>query len=669
MSIDISSTTTKPTKETKCSFCLNKTSFPLSFPSCTHSICPSCLFQRLFRFHITDLKQTSTITVKCFCEDTNSSLSLSLDNILTMFSDKFNVDDQCISEDHASFQMCSKHNGQYTNYFCTQCRVSLCLECTKRQNNPHYTHRVVDSVSHMKKLKRSVESIPSMQINKETFMNTIDATLNVLKEVIHNNLYKKLKMIDGLMETMALLRKEYETEFRKELQLEMQKIKVLKLFYLNYFYEKEQVGQTEDLRLLSFVNDIDVNFVGIKKAENNVYECKLSEIKNAVDALRKMPPTKLVEYVFEKVPRGFVQDSVIELVYESQTSLCLVEMSNGELVTASKDAKICVWKEEETEDKTQFAYVKTQSNVTSAGAVICLLLLDDEDNIATSSKSDNSIKIWATHDGVRFISALKRHTKPVRSMARLNNGKFMSGSGDASVIIWSKDTNNNNNNGVNCSYEAVQIIQSVGGGVTLLLSMNNARFACVVDYGEIHIYAKPNVEPKVEVIGNEKQNNNNDNDDIVDVDYALLQKIEKYVPEGRNIGKEKVTPVVDMCEANGPRYLFACGQFGVVVYRMIVKGKNLWRYEKAQVICEEKCLINSIIELYDGRIAYSTQNRTIRLFRLIEEEGNAVYKADKPDDVLRYAHGLLRVIQLKDGRLAACSMDKKVVMWRSRSIN
>ena len=149
----------------------------------------------------------------------------------------------------------------------------------------------------------------------------------------------------------------------------------------------------------------------------------------------------------------------------------------------------------------------------------------------------------------------------------------------------------------------------------------------------------------------------------------MLQKIEKYVPEGRSIGKEKVTPVVDMCEANGPRYLFACGQFGVVVYRMIVKGKNLWRYEKAQVICEEKCLINSIIELYDGRIAYSTQNRTIRLFRLFEEEGNAVYKADKPDDVLRYAHGLLRVIQLKDGRLAACSMDKKVVMWRSRSIN
>ena len=188
------------------------------------------------------------------------------------------------------------------------------------------------------------------------------------------------------------------------------------------------MGQTEDLRLLSFVNDIDVNFVGIKKKENNVYEGKLSEIKNAVDALRKTPPTKLVEYVFEKVPRGFMQDSVIERVYESQASQCLVEMANGEIVTASKDAKICVWKEEETEDKTQFAYVKTQTNVTSAGAVICLIILDDEDNnIATSSKSDNSIKIWAIHDGMRFISALKRHTKPVRSMARLNNSKFMSG--------------------------------------------------------------------------------------------------------------------------------------------------------------------------------------------------------------------------------------------------
>ena len=623
MSID-AVTSTKYIKENKCAFCLNKTSFPLKFTSCTHSICPSCLFQRFFRFHINDIKTTSTFNVKCFCE--NSSLSLSLDNLLTMFSDKFSIDDQCIPEEHTSFQMCSKHDGQYTNYFCTQCRVSLCLECTKRQNNPHYTHRVVDSVSHLKKLKRSVESIPSMQMNKDTFMNTIDNTLNVLKEVIQSNLYTKLKLIDSVMETIALLRKEYEEEFRKELQIEMQKIKVLKLFYLNYFYEKERVSQTEDLRLLSFVNDIDVNFIGIKKVDCNMYDNKLIEIKNVVDALRKKPKTKLIEYMFEKVPRGFVQDSVIERVYESQCSPCLIEMSNGALVTASKDSKICVWKEQETEDKTQFVYVKTESNITSAGAVICLLLLDG-DNIATSSKSDNSIKIWSTNEGIQFLSSLKRHTKPVRSMARLPRDKFMSGSGDASVIIWNKDNNNNTN------YEAIQIIQGIGGGVTLLLGMKNARFACAVDYGEIQIYAKLNVEPKVEV---EMHNDDMCNeDDDVNVDFTLLQKIEKYVPEGWNVGKEKVTPVVDMCEANGPRYLLACGQFGTVVYRMIVKGKNLWRYEKAQVISEEKCLVNSIIELFDRRIAYSTQNRTVRLFKLVEEEGNAVYKADKLDDMLR----------------------------------
>ena len=89
----------------------------------------------------------------------------------------------------------------------------------------------------------------------------------------------------------------------------MQEIKALKLFYLNYFYEKERIRQTEDLQLLSFFNDIDVNFIRVKKVDCNVYDNKLIEIKNIVDdALRKTPKTKLIEYMFEKVPRGFVQD-------------------------------------------------------------------------------------------------------------------------------------------------------------------------------------------------------------------------------------------------------------------------------------------------------------------------------------------------------------------------
>ena len=51
------------------------------------------------------------------------------------------------------------------------------------------------------------------------------------------------------------------------------------------------------------------NFISVKKVDCNVYDNKLIEIKNIVDdGLRKTPKTKLIEYMFEKVPRGFVQD-------------------------------------------------------------------------------------------------------------------------------------------------------------------------------------------------------------------------------------------------------------------------------------------------------------------------------------------------------------------------
>ena len=61
-------------------------------------------------------------------------------------------------------------------------------------------------------------------------------------------------------------------------------------------------------------------------------------------------------------------------------------------------------------------------------------------------------------------------------------------------------------------------------------------------------------------------------------------------------------------------------------------------------------------------------NRTIRFFQLVEEN-KVIYKEntkDQSDEVLHFDHGLYDLIQLKDGRLAASSTDKKIVIWKNR---
>ena len=642
---------TQSSHETVCYFCHKPKTSSLKFSICDHSICTPCLYQHLFRYHLLDIKDDIDINVKCRC--TKGILSRTLDNILTMFSDKVQLDDVQFNEENEATQICSMHNGHYTKYFCVQCRLYLCYECTKHDNDVHANHRIVECSAYLKKLKRAVETIPTMFSNKELFSATLDSAVNVIKEVVQCNLYNKLKVIDNVMETVALLRKEYEDAFKRSIKHETKKIKILKLFYMNYFYEKEKVEKSTDLRLLSFINDIDVDFMGIKRTDSSDYDKRLSDIKQSVDALRQSLHLKLIEYNFNKIPRGYVQDYLISNVHESQGTPCLLELNDGRLVTASQDFKIRVWTEQENEDKTGFEYVNTCTNSTNAGTVICLLLLDNGD-IVTSSKSDNAIKIWAIQRSVNLIATLSKHTKPVRAMANLTKGTFITGSSDLSMIVWSKLRNRDN-------FDAVQVIQGLPGPVTFLLGIRNQRFVCAVDHGEVHVYGKKGVDIEF------------DSTEGADVDneskYEKTQVIEKYVPFGKSttMKKDKQSSVLFICEAHGGRFLLTAGQFGTVVYKLNFNNDvNEWRYEKMQIICEEKCNINAVIELKDKHIAYSAQNRTVRLFKLVDKDGIA-YQPDTPDDVLHYEHGLYALIQLQDGRLAACSTDKKIVLWSNRT--
>ena len=76
--------------------------------------------------------------------------------------------------------------------------------------------------------------------------------------------------------------------------------------------------------------------------------------------------------------------------------------------------------------------------------------------------------------------------------------------------------------------------------------------------------------------------------------------------------------------------------------------------------------INSIIELIDGRIASSSKDRTIRIWKFTTNlHGNSYFV--ESEILSDYSHGIYCLIQLKDGRLCASSSDNAIIFWRSRS--
>ena len=638
----------KKTQEERCIFCQIKTNSYTKFQKCDHIICSICLFQELFRNHLKDISEDKEIIIKCSCD--KGSLPRNNDNILNLLSEKREIDEQQMTEGADESTMCIMHPGKHCKFFCTDCKFSLCPDCID-SHQAKKNHNLVDHDSYMKKLKLSVETTPTILSTREQFMVSLDNSLSVLKEVVQNDLYNKLKLIDGIMESLAALRKYYETEFKNEITKEAKKIKILKLFYMNYFYEKEKLASTKNLRLVSFLNDIKDEFMGIKSVDSSAYDTKLNEIKNSIESLRKATSKKkLIEYNFNTIPHSFVQDCIISGVNEGEGVPNVVQLKDGKLVTASQDSKIKIWTEHEKER--QFEFVNTHTISSSVGKVVCLLLLED-DNIVTSASNETSVKVWTVKGSSNnLIATLSRHSKPVRAMCNLQDGKFITGSSDLSIIIWHKSNQE--------TYEALQVIQNNEKPITYLLGLKFQRFAAALDYGTVMIFGKPGIDftKEEDEVSSLKSN------------YEKGQKLEAYIPDDYSSStKDKTQSVTCMCESNNKTYLLTAGQFGIIVYKLITKGNNIGKYELIQKITgEDRININSIIEMKNHKIACSLKNRTIRFLQLVEEN-KVIYKEntkDQSDEVLHFEHGLYDLIQLKDGRLAASSTDKKIIIWKNR---
>jgi WD40 repeat protein len=114
-------------------------------------------------------------------------------------------------------------------------------------------------------------------------------------------------------------------------------------------------------------------------------------------------------------------------VHTGHTSyvFCMIQLANGTIASGSSDNTIRIWNREQ----------ELQTIQAGTGAE-CLLEL--EDGTLVSGGYDNKITFWNVTSGEK-IKTLTGHTRTVLSLVQLKDGRLVSASDDKTIQIWKND--------------------------------------------------------------------------------------------------------------------------------------------------------------------------------------------------------------------------------------
>ena len=616
-----------------CDYCHDPTTDFFRF-SCSHKICNICLYRRIFCNYLNDLQNDNEIiTIKCKCE--TGELKRSFDELEIILQKKTQIDKEKEEEriknkdNILNIPICPMHPSSYKNYYCVDCFQNVCLQCVKSTNDYHPNHRILPCERLSKLIKKHIEALPLKIPNKELFERQFEIMGKKVKETAEKEFNETIKQIDECAASLFAFKKEYEEMYKKELTRCVKSLKLIKLFYLNYYFDKEICQESNDINLLRYVNNISFEFMDTNLNHDKSINKIFGEIKSNIDNMSKSNGQKTlsIKFTYDNVSRSFKCEDVI-LKAHDKTIRSIIETSEQKLISAGYDYTMKIW--EEGND----GFGNKNTIKILCGAVTCLLQLKDA-RILSSSASDNNIKVWVDDKkgGYDLRQSLTAHNKPVTSMVLLNDSRILTGSIDLSIIVWKENSN---------EFVVFQKIIDQKRPIMKILNLFDNQFVFCTDESVIKFYG----------FGKKFENIN----DTMNESFIFKSILKKHT--GR---------VNCLCELKNHYLVSGGAEIGNNKDHYI----NIWKplndsFSFVQTLRGHQSDINTIIQLQDGRIASASKDRTIRIWKMETNiNGNNVYIED---EVLSdYGHGMYCLIQLSDGRLCSTSSDNAIVIWRNRT--
>lgn len=630
----------------KCDYCLKEYKDILdSFSECKHQICPVCLLRRIFILNITELNGTSDkLTIKCSkCNKDECTIIKNLDELTELSTKKakifMNEEEGQTNNNSSSPNVCKEHKNVF-KHFCLDCCQNLCKKCYDDPNNPHHKHTAMGVDKVISSLSAEIKNIPLSFKTKEEFETHWDQICKKMKDSSQETYNETMKKIEEVSKLIEDFKSEYEKRYKEELTKIIKTLKVLKLFYFDYYFERDKSQKKKDLNSLRYVNSINSELAKLETKNDINFIQKINDAKFIIDNLKKNNKVNFsINLIYNKLKNNYGFESEIKGAHEKFIN-SVVELKDGKLLTTSHDYSMKIWEEKEYQFN---LYNKIEKR---CGCIIASLKIEG-DKIITSNNTNNSIYIWAQNPKGEYsiISSLTMHSSQVVCIIELENGNLVTSGADKLIIIWKK-----NDDGI---YEGKETITEENI-IKKLVALRDDKFGYTGDDGVLKIMAK-----KEEISSNEAQENQENPND----GNENKTEYKKTCEMKRHTGK-----INCMCELkNG--YLFTGGATNanknkdhhIIVWKP--DGQN--GYIHSQTLSNHKVDISDIIQLKDGRIASSSRDRTIIIWKqTFENDDKNTIKYEADEILSEYTHGMYGLLELRDSRICAITSNNSLIFWR-----
>ena len=642
-----------------CDYChkgyLNIDSF-----SCPHKICSICLFRRIFILNITELNGSSdSLKIKCsLCAE--GEITKNLDELCELSSQKSTLFKEMAEKqgmgNSDNSNKCPEHH-LFKDTLCLDCCEHLCKKCKSNPNNTHFKHNIMNNEKVSRVLKAEINNIPLKFKTKDLFEHNWNVICKKIKDSSQETFNETINKIEELTKALTDFKKEYETKYKIELTKIVKTLKVLKLFYFDYYFEKEEAPKGRDLDSLRYVNSINSELLNLEMSKDVTYIQKINDAKIILDNLKSNNNINFTtKFIYAKLKNNYNYEYEIKPAHDKFIT-SIFELKDDKLLTTSIDYSMKIWDEKDS------TYVNSKTISKRCGCIISALQLDD-DKILTSNNSNNAIYMWAPNpnDGYAIEQSLTLHSKPVVCMTKLKNGNLVTSGMDNLLIVWQKKDGG--------FYEEKQTIEEKFL-VKKLVGLDKNKFGYTGDDGVLRIMAEKE-ETNDETNNPENNEENKTEENNNEEDKTEENKIEENKTQTgtKTIKYQKICELTRhqgkincMCELkNG--YLFTGGAKGTKNDHQI----NVWKpdgndgYVHYQTLSGHKTDISDIIQLNDGRIVSSSRDRTLIIWKETMENDNIKYVQDEV--LSEYPHGMYGLLQLRDGRICTITSNNSIIFWR-----
>ena len=567
-----------------------------------HRMCPECLIRYIFIKKITLFeKPLKEYTIFCPCE--KGSISLTYEQIIDLFQNKATYNLHQKKE-----KKCQSHNKIFEKY-CKDCKEDVCQECLKEQMI-HYNHRIEDKKILYDRLRSFFSGINLKNNTFQKFMENFNKICGKFKEI-----FEKAK---------------YSVYYKEKVINSVQTLKILKMFYSNYYYDIHKAENGTDFKIYKYLNKINYELDDVKVIDDkniNPFE-KLNQIKENSDYLNENINEILdISYHFKKLNNGYRKYQSIQRCDDK--NLRQIFKINEYKIITSGEGYYMNYLEDINGDFYEESKIYVNDKITS------ILLLKNKNLLTSFGKNSHfNIQEWVMSenytnvksDNSENINLNKSFNESEIKETSLALNKSMSIEPSSlrsnSIQINNNRSLYNSNNSFKSNHE---------GDINVMVEMSNEMFASGGNDKKIIIWEKDKTSKK----------------------YKIFQTIKKEIKEIKN-----------MIFLYDERLVSADSDTIYILYINQNKIENpLGYYSIQQKIISKNGQITSLFQVKEGYLLFGTNNSYIEIYN--DTEG----KYRLYQNINLKISGINSINQLKDNKIIIASNQGLIKIFELKKNN